>query len=96
MKAPPGHDIGEGHNCLSLNKCIYGIVQAPRRQYYLLCHTVYGRAAGLPNVFKLRSVFVLVHPRSKETMADRGGHECPGHRVKTSIYKYILYILHYI
>ena len=41
-KAPPDYDIGEG-NCLSMNKCIYGHIQAPR-QYYLLCREVYGRS----------------------------------------------------
>ena len=34
MKGPPGYDIGDG-NCLSMLKCIYGLVQAPR-QYYML------------------------------------------------------------
>ena len=43
MKAPPVYDIGEG-NCLSMNKCIYGLVQAPR-QYNLLCREVYGRSS---------------------------------------------------
>jgi hypothetical protein len=55
MKAPPGYDIGEG-NCLSMNKCIYGLVQAPR-QYYLLCREVYGQA-GLQRLQTDECVFV--------------------------------------
>ena len=42
MKGPPGYDIGDG-NCLSMLKCIYGLVQAPR-QYYMLCREVYQKA----------------------------------------------------
>ena len=42
MKGPPGYDIGDG-NCLSMLKCIYGLVQAPR-QYYMLCHEVFQKA----------------------------------------------------
>jgi len=42
MKVPPGYDIGDG-NCLSMLKCIYGLVQAPR-QYYMLCREVYQKA----------------------------------------------------
>ena len=42
MKGPPGYDIGDG-NCLSMLKCIYGLVQAPR-QYYMLCREVYEKA----------------------------------------------------
>ena len=34
MTGPPGYDIGDG-NCLSMLKCIYDLVQAPR-QYYML------------------------------------------------------------
>jgi len=55
MKAPPGYDIGEG-NCLSMNKCIYGLVQAPR-QYCLLCREVYGRS-GLQRLYIDECVFV--------------------------------------
>jgi len=39
MEGPPGYNIGDG-NCLSMLKCIYGLVQAPR-QYYMLCREVY-------------------------------------------------------
>ena len=42
MKGPPGYDIGDG-NCLSMLKCIYGLVQAPR-QHYMLCREVYQKA----------------------------------------------------
>ena len=42
MKGPPGYDIGD-RNCLSMLKCIYGLVQAPR-QYYMLCREVYQKA----------------------------------------------------
>ena len=42
MKGPPGYDIGDG-NCLSVLKCIYGLVQAPC-QYYMLCREVYQKA----------------------------------------------------
>jgi len=42
MQGPPSYDIGEG-NCLSMLKCIYGLVQAPR-QYYMLCREVYQKA----------------------------------------------------
>jgi len=42
MKGPPGYDIGDG-NCLSVLKCIYGLVQAPR-QYYMFCREVYQKA----------------------------------------------------
>jgi len=55
MKAPPGYDIGKG-NCLSMNKCIYGLVQAPR-QYFLLCGEVYGRS-GLQRLYTDECVFV--------------------------------------
>ena len=48
MKVPPGCDIGEG-NCLSMNKCIYGLVQAPHR-CNLLCREVYGRS-GLQHLY---------------------------------------------
>ena len=30
MKGPPGYDVGNG-NCLSMLKCIYGLVQASRQ-----------------------------------------------------------------
>ena len=46
MKGPPGYDIGDG-NCLSMLKCIYGLVQAPR-QYYMLCREVYQKAGMKP------------------------------------------------
>jgi len=42
MKGPPGYDIGDG-NCLSMLKCVYGLVQAPR-QYYMLYREVYQKA----------------------------------------------------
>jgi len=42
MKGAPGYDIGDG-NCLSMLKCIYVLVQAPR-QYYMLCRDVYQKA----------------------------------------------------
>ena len=55
MKAPPGYHVGEG-NCLSMHKCIYGLVQAPR-QYDLLCREVYGRT-GLQRLQTDECVFV--------------------------------------
>jgi len=42
MKGPPGYDIGDG-NCLSILKCICGLVQA-HRQYNMLCREVYQKA----------------------------------------------------
>jgi len=42
MKGSPGCDIGCG-NCLSMFKCIYYLVQAPR-QYYMLCREVYQKS----------------------------------------------------
>jgi len=42
MKDPSGYDIGDG-NCLSMLKCIYGLVQAPH-QYYMLCREVCQKA----------------------------------------------------
>jgi len=55
MKALPGYDIGEG-NCLSMNTCIYGLVQAPR-QYNFLCREIYGRS-GLQRLHTGECVFV--------------------------------------
>jgi len=55
MKAPPAYDIGEG-SYLSMNKCIYGLVQGPRH-YYLLCREVYGRS-GLKRFHTDECVFV--------------------------------------
>ena len=55
MKVPPDYDIGVG-NCLSMNKCIYGLVQAPHR-CYLLCREVYGRS-GLQHLYTDQCVFV--------------------------------------
>jgi len=42
MKGTPVYDIGDG-NCLSMLKCIYCLVQAPR-QYHMLCREVYQKA----------------------------------------------------
>ena len=56
MKGPPGYDIGDG-NCLSMLKCIYGLVQAPR-QYYMLCREVYQKA-GMKHLQTDECVFTV-------------------------------------
>jgi len=56
MKDPPGYEIGDG-NCLSMLKCIYGLVQDPC-QYYMLCREVYQKV-GMKQP-KTMSVSLLV------------------------------------